>query len=84
MTSRENIPNIVQQGGTWGPILCSNSIDTLGKKCRYRNENFYLYKGVVKILPLAIVDDLNRIAKCGRVDRGEMVLLGYFCLFRRN
>ena len=65
MTTRENIPNIVQQGGTWGPILCSNSIDTLGKKCRDRKENFYLYKGVVKILPLAMVDDLNGIAKCG-------------------
>ena len=41
------------------------AIDTLGKKCRDRKENFYLYKGVVKILPLAMVDDLNGIAKCG-------------------
>ena len=32
MTDRINIPNIVQQGGTWGPGLCSNSVDTLGKK----------------------------------------------------
>ena len=34
MTNRVNIPTIVQQGGTWGPILCSNSIDMVGKKCR--------------------------------------------------
>ena len=59
------MPNIVQQGGTWGPLLCSNSIDTLGRKCQDRGENYYLYKGVVRILPLAMVDDLNGIAKCG-------------------
>ena len=32
MTDRIDIPNIVQQGGTWGPGLCSNSVDNLGKK----------------------------------------------------
>ena len=44
MTERVNINNIVQQGGTWGPILCSNGIDTLGKKCRDQNIHNYLYK----------------------------------------
>ena len=65
ITSRENIPNIVQQGGTWGSMLCSNSVDTLGKKCRNRGEHFYLYKGAARILPLSFVDDINGIAKCG-------------------
>ena len=37
LTKRVNMPNIVHQGGTWGPMLCSNSIDTLGKKCKERN-----------------------------------------------
>ena len=32
LTKRINMPNIVQQGGTWGPLLCSNSIDKIGKK----------------------------------------------------
>ena len=32
LTERVNIPNIVQQGGTWGSMLCSNSVDTLRKK----------------------------------------------------
>ena len=30
-TERVNIPEITAQGGTWGPMLCSNSIDTVGK-----------------------------------------------------
>ena len=65
MTSRVNMPKVVQQGGTWGPMLCSNSIDTVGKKCRDRGEHFYLYKGIARVLPLAMVDDLIGISKCG-------------------
>ena len=33
MTDHVNVPQIVQKGGTWGPVLCSNTVDTLGKKC---------------------------------------------------
>ena len=65
MTDRVNIPTIVQQGGTWGPLLCSNSVDTLGKMCKDRGEHFYTYKNAARVFPLAFVDDLNGIAKCG-------------------
>ena len=33
MTERLNIPDITQQGGLWGPTSCSNSIDSVGRKC---------------------------------------------------
>ena len=65
MTDRINIPNIVQQGGTWGPGLCSNSVDTLGKKCRDQNQHNYYYKKVAKVLIFAMCDDLNGVARCG-------------------
>ena len=65
LTDRENMPMLVQQGGTWGPILCSNSIDMIGKKCRDRGQNYYLYKNSARILPLAFVDDLSGISRCG-------------------
>ena len=65
MTERVSIPKIVQQGGTWGPALCSNTVDTIGKKCRDRGELFYRYKNIVRVLPLAMVDDLNGISKYG-------------------
>ena len=42
LTNRTNIPCTVQQGGTWGFMLCSNSIDTIGKKCRDRG-GLYLH-----------------------------------------
>ena len=65
LTKRINMPSIVQQGGTWGPILCSNSTDKIGQKCQERNKHHYLYKNTAKILPLGFIDDLSGISKCG-------------------
>ena len=65
LTDRIDIPNIVQQGGTWGPGLCSNTVDTLGKKCRDRGEHNYYYKKKSKVLIFAMCDDLNGVARCG-------------------
>ena len=64
-TERVAIPRIVQQGGGWGPMQCSNSVDTIGKRCRDRGVNFYLYKQLVRVLPLAMVDDNLGIGLCG-------------------
>ena len=65
LTDRVDIPNIVQQGGTWGPGLCSNSVDKLGKKCRDQDIHIYKYKNISKVLIFAMCDDLNGVAKCG-------------------
>ena len=64
-TERVNMPQIVQQGGAWGPMECSVSIDKLGKLCSERGENLYRYKDMVDIMPLAMVDDLLGISTCG-------------------
>ena len=64
-TDRVNIPGIVMQGGTWGPIKCSNSIDSIGKKCHELGKHYYLYKDRVRILPLGMVDDLLAVSPCG-------------------
>ena len=64
-TDRVNMPEIIQQGGVWGSILCSNSIDKIGRKCRDTGNYVYKYKNRAEILPLAFIDDLNAIAKCG-------------------
>ena len=64
-TQRVNMPQIVQQGGAWGPMECSVSIDRIGKLCTERGENMYRYKNLVDIVPLAMVDDLLGIATCG-------------------
>ena len=65
-TARIEVPRIVQQGGGWGPMQCSNSIDTIGKRCRDRGIHFYLYKHMVRVVPLSMVDDILGIGKCGK------------------
>ena len=63
-TERVNIPDITAQGGTWGPLLCSNSIDTVGKWSEAHGQ-YYRYKKIAKVLPMAMVDDLLSVRKCG-------------------
>ena len=55
-TERENIKEIVMQGGKWGLLKCSNTMDKIGKKCVERSENLYTYKERVKVMPLALGD----------------------------
>ena len=61
-TERVDIHKVVTQGGTWGSMLCSNHIDTMGRRCR---EYMYMYKKQVEVLPLAMVNDLVEVAACG-------------------
>ena len=56
---------IVLQGGGWGPIQCSVSIDKLGRLCTQRQQFRYRYKDKVSVVPLAMIDDLLAIAPCG-------------------
>ena len=63
-TERFNVSEIVTQGGTWGPLLCSNSIDKIGLNS-LENGQVYRYKNVAGIIPLSMVDDLLAISHCG-------------------
>ena len=65
LTERTDINKIVTQGGVWGPIQCSNQIDKLGKECLAENKHLFTYKGVVKVPPLAMIDDILAVALCG-------------------
>ena len=65
LTERVMLPSVVMQGGKWGPLKCSNTMDKIGKRCIEKGEHLYTYKGQVKVMPLAMVDDLLGIAECG-------------------
>ena len=64
-TDRTNIQEIVMQGGTWGPLKCSNSMDKIGKLCENTGEHLYSYKSIVRVPILTMVDDTFAIAECG-------------------
>ena len=73
ITERIDLPFIVQQGGTWGPLLCANTIDKIGRECG--NDNVYLYKQKTSVLPLGFIDDLNIITKCGQETVGMNIYI---------
>ena len=64
-SERGDIYNVITQGDVFGPILCSNQVDTFGRECLEENKYTYTYKGEVEIPPLGMVDDLICISECG-------------------
>ena len=64
-TDRGVVRNSVIQGDVFGPILCSKQVDTIGQECLDDNKYTYMYKGMVEIPPLGMVDDLICVSECG-------------------
>ena len=64
-TRRGSIYNVITQGDVFGPLVCSNQVDTFGKECLVDKKYTYTYKGEVEIPPLGMVDDLICISECG-------------------
>ena len=64
-TIRKSIYNVITQGDNFGPILCSNQVDTIGKECLNEGKYLYRYRGEVEIPPLSMVDDLLCVSECG-------------------
>jgi hypothetical protein len=56
-TQRMSIKDTIMQGTVWGSLLCTSTIDKLGKLCYKTPQNLYEYKGV-PIPPLGMVDDI--------------------------
>ena len=64
-TERVNIRNVVMQGTVWGSLLCTATMDKLGK-LKYNNTKLlYKYKGTVGVPALEMVDDILDIQMCG-------------------
>ena len=57
LTERQTVKNIVLQGDTWGSILASVQVDTIGKAVEEAGLG-YMYKDSLPISLLGLVDDL--------------------------
>ena len=71
LTSRVTIENIIMQGEVTSSGQCSNMIDTFGKECLEEDKLLYLYKDELGVPPLALIDDVLAISRCG-VESVEM------------
>ena len=65
LTEAQQLESVVLQGDTWGPALASNQVDTIGKECEEESKYEFIYKDIVPIPPLGMVDDLVGISEAG-------------------
>ena len=56
-TERTSISEVVMQGTVWGSLMCTSTMDKLGKLAYQMPHNLYKYKEV-PIPPLGMVDDI--------------------------
>ena len=64
MSERVNITNSVMQGTVWGSMLCTATMDKLGRLVYANSDLIYKYKGVVSTPSLGMVDDVLTVQKC--------------------
>ena len=64
LAQRQIIRDIVLQGDTWGSILASVQVDNIGKECM-QDGHGYLYKGILPVGFLGLVDDIIGITEAG-------------------
>ena len=69
ITRRIDISEIIMQGTVWGSLLCTGTMDKLGKMCYEKPEFLYKYKGV-PIPPLGMVDDVINVSN---VENAELM-----------
>jgi hypothetical protein len=65
-TDRINMKKIVMKGTVWGSLLCTATMDKLGKQKYSSEELLFKYKGEVGVPALEMVDDVVDVQKCGK------------------
>ena len=60
-TERTEISEVIMQGTVWGSLMCTSTMDKLGKIAYENPESLYKYKGV-PIPPLGMVDDVITVS----------------------
>ena len=64
LSERQIIKNSVLQGDTWGSILASVQVDSIGKDCKEAGYG-YLYKDALEVNVLGLVDDMIGVTEAG-------------------
>ena len=64
LSERQTLENIVLQGDTWGSLLASVQVDSIGQECSQSGYG-YLYKNVLPVGILGLVDDTIGVTEAG-------------------
>ena len=77
-TERINIHNKIMQGTVWAGLMCTNTMDKLGKEVYADPSLVYKYRGIVDVPPLEMVDDVITASKCGNTTLTLNAKVNYF------
>jgi hypothetical protein len=64
LSERQDIKNVVLQGDTWGSLLASVQVDSIGKECQEAGYGF-LYMDILPVSILGLVDDMVGVTEAG-------------------
>ena len=64
LSERQSIKNVVLQGDTWGSLLASVQVDSIGKEVEKTGYG-YRYKDVLPVSLLGLVDDMIGVTNAG-------------------
>ena len=64
LSERQTLENVVLQGDTWGSILASVQVDSIGKEVVKSGYGYY-YKDVLPVSLLRLVDDMIGVTEGG-------------------
>ena len=64
LSERFTIHNKVLQGTIWSGLMCTSTMDKLGKIAYNNNDMLYKYKNEVGVPPLQMVDNIISASKC--------------------
>jgi hypothetical protein len=83
MSERSVIRNVIMQGTVWAGMLCTSTMDKLGKIVYDNPAMAYKYRGHVVVPPLEMVDDVLTISKCGATSSAMNSLVNSFMFSKK-
>ena len=78
ISERRTIENVIMQGTVWAGMLCTGTMNKLGKIVYENPEAAYKYRSKVVVPPLQMVDDVLTISKCGTTSLAMNHLVNVF------
>ena len=72
------IQNKMMQGTIWAGLMCTTTMDKLGKEIYADTTLVYKYRGSVDVPPLEMVDNIISASKCGPTTVALNASVNYF------
>ena len=83
ISDRATIRSTIMQGTVWAGMLCTSTMDKLGKLVYDNPHLSYKYRNKVVVPPLQMIDDVLTISKCGSTSLAMNSLVNSFMFSKK-